>query len=172
MPYSLDAKEVKKVIDAKLSGQPYDQTQFLFYHLYRNYFNVKDEVKTLKKIGEKSYKDNLGFVWAEVSTLKNYYHMPLSNWIGSMIGASTAYSRKFLRDDNITGIGGEFEMIIRNDGKRIDALTNEEFQETYNFGRTRNFSEHKKLDVDTHSENGKYTFKRDLGKVTIIELVQ
>lgn len=169
MTYSLDAKEVQKVIEAKLKDKPYDKEHFMFYHLHRNYFNVKNEITTLKKIAEKCYKDNLGLIWQELSTAKNYYHMPLSNWIGSIVGASKPYSRKFLRDDNISGIGGEFEIIIRQDGKRIDALTIEEFQETYNFGRTRNFWDHKKLDVDTHNENSKYTFKRDMGKVIITD---
>jgi hypothetical protein len=84
-----------------------------------------------------------------------------------MAGVSTPYSRKFLRDDNVSGIGGEFEMIIRHDGKRVDALTQETYQETYNFGRTRNFMAHKTLDVDTHNANARYTFKQDMGKTII-----
>lgn len=87
-----------------------------------------------------------------------------------MIRVSLPESRKFLRDDTASGLNGEFEMIIRSsDGKRVDALTHEEYQETYNFGRTRNTTIHKKLDVGTHRKNGKYTFKMDMGKVRIIE---
>lgn len=169
MNYSLEPREVKKLIDAKILGKNYDEKQFLFYHLNRNFFNVKNEVKTLKRIGEKRYIDNLHNVWEEQPVYKNFFHMPKSNWALSILGTQVPYSRKFLRDDNITGIGGEFEMIIRYDGKRIDALVNEGYQETYNFGRTRNFREHKLLDVDTHNKNDNYIFKMDMGKVLIAE---
>ncbi|GAB3996090.1 hypothetical protein GCM10028807_37960 [Spirosoma daeguense] len=169
MFYSLDAREVKKVIDKVLAGKPYDEKQFMYYHLNRNYFNVQNEIKTLKKVDEGKYIDNLSHVWTEISTLKNYFHMPFGNWAGSTLGITTAYSRKFVRDDYISGLEGEFEMIIRQDGKRIDALVNAKYQETYNFGRTRLFTPHKKLDVDPHNKNPNYTIRRDTGIVLITE---
>ena len=167
MEYSLNPIDVKSVIDAKLNGRPHDEAQFLYYHLCRNHFNVHKEINTLQHVADKKYKYNLGNIWEEVSTAKNFFHMPLSNWAGSIVGISTPYSRKFLRDDNVTGIGGEFEMIIRHDGKRIDALTDVKYQETYNFARTRNFTAHKMMDVDTHTKNGDYTFKQNMGQVII-----
>ncbi len=170
MEYSLKPTDVKKVIDAYLNDKISDKEQFLFYHLHRNFFNVKNEVTTLTKTGKLTFQDNLGHVWEEQSTFKNFFHMSTGNWVGSMVGVSSAESRKFLRDDTDSGLNGEFEMIVRSsDGKRIDALTHEEYQETYNFGRTRNSTIHKKLDVDTHRANGKYTFKMDMGKIKIIE---
>lgn len=169
MNYSLNPIEVKKVIDARLKGKPYDNKQFMYYHLMRNVFNVKNEVNTLRYVRERIYVDNLGHYWEEQSVFKNFFHMPKGNWAGSLIGLSTPYSRKFLRDDNASGLDGEFEMIIRHDGKRIDALTQEDYQETYNFGRTRNASIHKLLDVDTHRENPNYLFKQNTGKVAIVE---
>ena len=95
--------------------------------------------------------------------------MPKGNWVCCNLGICTPYSRKFLLDDEISSIGGEFEMVIRHDGKRIDALTKKEYQETYNFGRTREFSKHKLLDVDPHSNNPNYSFKEDMGNVVITE---
>lgn len=170
MSFSLRPADVKAVIDAKLKGDPYNAAQFLYYHLYRNHFNVKNEVNKLTRMSQSKYRDNLGHVWTEVSTFKNFFHMPFTNWVGSQAGVSTAYSRKFLRDDNVSGLGGEFEMIIRTqDGKRVDALTHAKYQETYNFGRTRFGSVHKKLDVDTHNKNGGYTYRRNMGSVTIVE---
>ncbi len=121
----MDPKTVRAVLDAKLAGRPFDQKQFEHYHLNRNQFNVKDEVTTLTKLSNGLYRDDFGLVWQEVSSLKNFFHMPKINWATSAIGATTPYSRKFLRDDNNSGLGGEFEMIIRQDGKRIDALVSE-----------------------------------------------
>ncbi len=167
MAYSLDPNEVKKVIDKKIKNKPYNRDQFMYYHLNRNHFNVGNEVTRLTQIADKRYKDNLGFEWLEVSVLKNFFHMPKGNWAGSLLGVAEPYSRKFLRDDNISGLGGEFEMIIRKDGKRIDALTHEGYQETYNFGKTRNASIHKLLDVDPHMENNQYTIKKNTGSVFI-----
>lgn len=171
MKYSLDPREVKKVIDAKRKGLPHDRNQFLFYHLHRNYFNVKSEVTNLRHLTGNKFVDNLGHSWEEQSNFRNFFHMPKTNWVASMAGVSTPYSRKFLRDDHVTGLDGEFEMIIRHDGKRIDALTHGDYQETYNFGRTRDTGAHKTLDVDTHRENSAYTFRQDMGKVLIIQKV-
>ena len=101
MNYSLDPKDVKKVIDAKLNEKQYDENQFRYYHLHRNYFNLKNEIKTLKRTGEKKYLDNMGHTWDEQHVIKNFYHMPTSNWVASIFHITTPYSRKFLRDDNI-----------------------------------------------------------------------
>jgi hypothetical protein len=108
-------------------------------------------------------------MWEEVKSNKNFFHMPKLNWAGSIVGITTPYSRKFLLDDIASGLNGEFEMIIRRDGKRIDALTHEDYQETYNYGRTRNGREHKLLDVDPHLENSAYTLRQDMGKVEITD---
>ena len=183
--FSLYPAEVKKVIDSIINGMPYDKEQFLYYHLYRNHFNVKNEVTTLtRKPGFieslfvfKKYIDNKEREWEEMPVIGNKYHMPDSNWKRALIGIDIPYSRKFLLDDRETGIGGEFEMIIRYDGKRMDALLEPEYQETYNFGRSRNFlplihdnpARHKKLDIDPHNLNKDYTFKKDMGYVKIIE---
>jgi predicted DNA-binding protein (MmcQ/YjbR family) len=165
MSYPLDPATVKTVIDAVLEDQPFDKAQFEFYHLNRNFFNVKTEVTTLTSIGNMKYRDNLGNEWTEQPTWKNWFHMDKGNWLGSVLGFSNAQSRKFLRDDN-SPLGGEFEMIIRtSDGKRIDAMTNPGYQETYNFGRTRLTGAHKKLDVDTHNANGAYVSQGNMGSV-------
>ena len=171
MLYSLEPKEVKKVITAYLNDKPYDEKQFLFYHLNRNYFNVKGEIKTLKKIVNNKFIDNLQFVWEEQPPLKNFSHMSKFNWAASAFGLAKPETRKFLRDDNVTGVDGEFEIIIRTkDGKRIDALTDESYQETYNYGRTRKTADHKKIDFYTHYLKGSnYSFKMDMGFVKIIE---
>ncbi len=168
MIYSLEPKEVKKVLDAVLNSKPYDKSQFMYYHLNRNYFNVKSEVRSLTQQDGKKYIDNFGRTWEVQSNLKNYYHMSSLDWLGGMFGKP--YCRKFLLDDAVTGLHGEFEMIIRNDGKRIDALVSAEYQETYNFGRTRNTSEHIKLDVNPHRENSKYSFKQNMGTVVVKDL--
>ena len=169
MPFALMPHIVKQLIDNKIKGRPVNHQQFLYYHLNRNQFNVGSEVTSLHRISDGIYLDNLGNEWRKESTLKNFFHMPKPNWAGSMLGISTPYSRKFLRDDNVSGLGGEFEMIIRYDGKRIDALTHEGYQETYNFGRTRNSSIHKLLDLDPHLENPNYTYKVNTGWVKIHE---
>ena len=167
--HSLLPNNVKTVIDAKIKGLPVDEQQFMFYHLNRNKFNVKNEVTSLKSIGGSRFRDNLGFVWEEQSTLKNYFHMPFGNYVGSNLGITKPYSRKFLRDDTVSGLEGEYEMIIRHDGKRVDGITSMEYQETYNFGRTRNFSQHKALDVNPHNENPNYILRQDMGWVNIQE---
>ncbi len=165
MSYPLDFTTVKTVIDAVLTGQSFNQAQFEFYHLNRNFFNVRTEVTTLTDIGNSQYEDNMGFVWTEQSTFKNFFHMDKGNWLGSLVGVSEPQSRKFLRDDP-SPLGGEFEMIIRtSDGKRIDAVTNVNYQETYNFGRTRMTGAHKRLDVDTHNANGAYVGQGNMGSV-------
>lgn len=161
--YELNPDIVRSVILLKLQSQPYDQNQMMFYHLNRNHFNVKGEVSRLDSIGSSNFRDNFGHVWTELSTLKNFFHMPKGNYVMSLLGITTPYSRKFIRDDDVSGVFGEFEMIIRHDGKRVDGLTHLEYQETYNFGRTRNFSEHKALDVDTHNANSNYEIKADMG---------
>jgi len=130
--YSLDPTEVRKVIDLILAGKPYDKEQFRFYHYYRNHFNVKDEVTTLKKIKGRQYVDNNGNLWEKQ-------------------------------------LGGEHEMVIRYDGKRIDALTCEKYQETYNFGRTRNAFVHKRLDMDPHDKDTVYLVRQDTGHVSFID---
>ena len=113
--HSLLPNNVKTVIDAKIKGLPVDEQQFMFYHLNRNKFNVKNEVTSLKSIGGSRFRDNLGFVWEEQS------------------------------------------------------ITSMEYQETYNFGRTRNFSQHKALDVNPHNENPNYILRQDMGWVNIQE---
>lgn len=166
---SLDEVSVKQTIGMYLAKMPV-QREFFYYHLYRNYFNVKNEVTRLEAIKNHAgyFIDNLGKVWHEEGISKNFFHMPKGNWLGSMVGLTKPYSRKFLRDD--TGmIGGEFEMIIRYDGKRIDALTDVTYQETYNFGRTRYTSQHLQLDVLPHKIMSNYTFRQNTGMVTIIE---
>jgi len=167
--YSLSPLIVRQLINNKLAGKKYNQEQFSYYHLYRNKFNVKREVNQLTAIGGNKFRDNLGFIWKETSTFKNFFHMPLSSYVSSNLSISKPYSRKFLRDDNETGLGGEFEMIVRKDGKRIDGLTQEDYQETYNFGRTENFSQHKMLDVDPHRANPNYLVIIDTGRVKIID---
>ncbi|AXT51532.1 hypothetical protein D1818_12065 [Aquimarina sp. BL5] len=167
MEYSLAPSEVKKIIDAKVNGEEYDEEQFIYYHLNRNHFNVKKEVTTLTHLMSNRFRDNRGFIWEEAPRFKNWFHTPKPQYFGSLLGFQP-YSRKFLRPDNETGIGGEFEMIIRHDGKRIDALTHEGYQETYNFGPTSNSSLHILLDVDPHGPNPDYTVKIDAGRVTII----
>lgn len=169
MNYSLNPKDVKQVIDAVLKGLPFDKKQFMYYHLNRNYFNVKNNIKYLTHFRDNTYYDNFGQAWELQSNFKNFFHTPKFDWVGSMLGTNKPYSRKFLLDDTVTGVNGEFEMIIRHDGKRIDALTNETYQETYNFSRTRYASNHKKLDVDPHNENSSYTFRQDMGYVTVNE---
>ncbi|GAA3509091.1 hypothetical protein GCM10022393_21570 [Aquimarina addita] len=168
MEYSLDPIEVKNVIDAKINGAEFDQDQFLFYHLNRNHFNVKQEITTLTHYMGNRFRDNRGYLWEEAARYKNWFHTPKSNYFGSLVGM-TPYSRKFLRADNETGIGGEFEMIIRQDGKRIDALTHEGYQETYNFGRTSDTSLHKLLDVDPHGPNPDYAIRINTGRVVITD---
>ena len=167
--YDLNPEVVRAVILAKIQSQPYDENQMVFYHLHRNHFNVKGEVNRLESIGASNYRDNLGYVWTELSTLKNFFHMPKGNYVTSMLGITTPYSRKFIRDDDVSGLFGEYEMIVRHDGKRVDGLIHADYQETYNFGRTRNFTEHKALDVDTHYANSNYEIKQDMGWVQIVE---
>lgn len=167
---TLNPIEIKKLLDDVMQGRPFNEEQLMHYHLNRNHFNVGSEVTRLDGIGDKRYRDNLGNIWTAVIGLKNWYHMPGVNYVMSNLGIRTPYSRKFLRDDNVSGLGGEFEMIIRHDGKRIDALTHESYQETYNFGRTQDWSRHKILDVNTHGRNPNYSIKVDTGRVIINEL--
>lgn len=167
--YSVNPVEVKKVLEARLNDKPYDKKQFLYYHLNRNYFNTRNEITSLKNIGGGQYLDNLGNIWQEQPAFKNYFHMPLFNWALNITFNSKGYSRKFLRDDNVSGIGGEFEIIVRNDGQRIDPYIHERYLETYNYGRTRDTHKHKILDVNAHRENNSYTFKKSMGKVNIIQ---
>ena len=76
MQYSLNPIEVKKVIDAVAKGLPYDYNQFMYYHLNRNHFNVGNEVTSLTEMTGGRFLDNAGNAWTEVSTLKNFFHMP------------------------------------------------------------------------------------------------
>jgi hypothetical protein len=167
-PYSLDPNEVKKLIDLKLANKKYSEEQFIFYHLNRNYFNVKNEISSLKAIGDGMFLDNQGQKWREESTIKNFFHMPKTDYIKGIVGWGKLYSRKFLRDDNSI-LKGEFEIIIMYNGKRIDADTNKEYQETYNFARTRDFWDHKKLDVEPHEKFKDYTSFGNKGYVKIID---
>jgi len=167
--YSFDSKEVKKIIDSYANGNMKVKDQFMFYHLNRNIFNVKDEITTLKYFALNHFKDNFNRTWLEVPTFMNKYHMPKEDYHLMSVGFKKPYSRKFLLNDNFSGIDGQFEMIIRYDGKRIDALTHEGYQETYNFGRTiRHPFLHNTLDIKPHFENPNYTFKQDMGSVKII----
>lgn len=167
--YSLDPQEVRKVLDLILEGKQYDTDQFLFYHLNRNHFNVKGDITSLRKIKGRNYVDNLGNMWEKQFTLKNFFHMPTGNYFASILGLAKPYSSKFLRDDDVSGVGGEFEMVIRHDGKRIDTLTNPAYQETYNFGRTRMALTHKRLDMNPHNKDTVYGVRQDTGWVTVTE---
>ncbi|MEZ0538294.1 type VI secretion system tube protein TssD [Fibrella arboris] len=185
--YSMDPKEVKRVIDAKLKGEPYNEEQFLYYHLNRNKFNVGNEVTELRKVGETrvmgygKFEDNLGRTWIELPKKFNQYHMSKEDFENN---EDPPYSRKFVCDDEVSGVGGEFEMIVRKDNKRIDSETEPNYQETYNFGRTMNFldnaelswsgerkysNKHFKLDVDPHEKNSNYSSNGDTGSIRIIE---
>jgi hypothetical protein len=171
MDYSLDPVEVKKVIDLKLAGKEYNEEQFKFYHLHRNHFNIKNEITSLTAIGSDKFLDNKNNIWREEPTMKNLYHMSTWEWVKGMGGAKK-YSRKFLRDDNSI-IGGEFEIIVRYDSKRIDALTEPQYQETYNFGKTKGLFDstaHVKLDVDPHKNLKNYVSVGNTGFVKIIDL--
>ena len=121
--YSLNPSVVKQVIEARAVKKQYDHKQFMYYHIHRNQFNVKAEVKKITALGNGRFRDNIGYLWNEQPTWKNFFHMPITNYVGSQLHLAKPYSRKFLRDDNVTGIGGEFEMIIRHDGKRVDSQT-------------------------------------------------
>ena len=173
MDYSLNHLEVKRVIDLALNDDKVlNGPQFLYYHLNRNEFNVKDDITKLKGIGYSRYVDNKGRRWRELPTYFNKYHMPKEEYDKTKMPFNTLpkYSRKFVSDDDVSGIGGEFEMIIRTDGKRIDALTNAEYQETYNFARTLFHPiNHDTLDVKPHFKNSNYAFKKNMGYVEIIE---
>ena len=171
MAFVKDPEAHKALIEAVLAGREYDQDAWLALHLNRNEYNVR-RVDYLRHINGNRYTDNAGRIWTELSTFKNFFHMPKGNWALSQItgGLVEAYSRKFLSPDDESGLGGEYEMIIRSsDGKRIDALTNEGYQETYNFGRTENASRHKRLDVDPHGPHPNYLFRRNMGYTEIRE---
>jgi len=180
---NIAVRVTKQVLDSRLAHKMnigvkppnvqkprYDHKQFMHYHLNRYKFNVKADIYTLTAVAKRKYRDNIGHLWTEVHTAQNYFHMPKGNYITTLAQVTKPYSRKFLRNDNVSGIGGEFEMIIRHDGKRVDSLTHEKFQETYNFGRTSNFKEHKLFDVDPHNENANYAKGPSTGSVKIIEL--
>ena len=109
--YPFQPNIVRQIMLDRLAGRPYDFQQFMYYHLYRNRFNVKGEIHQLRAIGQNRYRDNLGHTWEEQATWKNYFHMPFGNYVGSNLGLTTPYSRKFLRDDNETGVGGELSLI-------------------------------------------------------------
>jgi len=170
MKYTRDEIEIRKVLDNKLNGKPFNEDQFLDYHLNRNEFNVQNTIITLtKNIFWGYYVDDCGKKWMELPTIMNKYHMPKENWEKSIMYLAKPDSRKFIRNDG-SKIGGQFEIIIQHDGKRIDANTDAKFQETYNFGRTISHPwAHKILDIDPHFKNPNYTFKKDMGSVTIIE---
>ncbi|MEM9837467.1 MAG: hypothetical protein AAF828_13250 [Bacteroidota bacterium] len=170
MAYSLRPEVVKKVLEEALNPKTYDHDRFMYYHLYRNYFNVGSEVTKLTRTAQGTFLDNQNNHWRELGLMGNAFHMPKMELAKSLLDDSRKpYSRKFLREDHTTGLGGEFEMIIRYDGKRIDAYTHEKYQETYNFGRTTNAGLHTIYDVTPHMWNSNYTFKKDNGWVTIID---
>jgi hypothetical protein len=162
----MDLKQVRKIIEKVLITKEYDE-EFMHFHKNRNQFN-SGKIESLSYIENNEFRDNYGHIWHEVSTIKNYFHMPKTEYVKSLLlfGFNKPYSRKFLRDDN--GIlKGEYEMIIGQDGKRIDAITSPDYQETYNFGRTSKTNEHYILDVKSHNMDSKYEFKRDMGYVKI-----
>ena len=187
--YPMDPKEVRRVINAKLNsvktatisllvpgkwiadGAPipekYSEEQFMYYHLRRNYFNIKDDIRTLTQRNEKEFIDDKGNVWTELPISQSLFHMPMKEAIKAKLGDGPPYSRKFIRDDNETGVGGEFELIVRQDGKRIDAPTSMEYQESYNFAHTRDSADHTILDVTPHFINKNYIFYRNMGNVQI-----
>ena len=164
MNYSLDPGEVKKFLDAIVTGKEYNMERFGFYHLNRNHFNVKNTVGFLKAVGDNKFKDKAGAIWEEQPFEKNTFHMPLYDSIQRVgkklpyIGGKEKqpYSRKFLRDDP-SPLQGEFELVIRRDEKRIGGDLSCRMQETYNYGRTRDTGRHALLDVSPHFINGLIT---------------
>ena len=164
----MDLKKIRSIIENVLITNEY-AVEFMYYHRNRNMFNV-GKIESLHHIGSNEFRDNFGNIWNEVNTLKNFFHMSKADYAKSLLsfGQIKPYSRKFLRDDN-GFLKGEFEMIIRQDGKRIDAITNSTYQETYNFGRTKNANEHYVLDVKPHRLDSKYEYMRDVSSVKIYE---
>ncbi len=135
--------------------------------MHRNYFNFKYELKTLTKTkGIWKYVDNAGKIWTELPTIGNKFHMPEEEYnFKTISGLKRPWSRKFLRDDNESGIGGEFELIIRHDNV---AITEGKYLATYNFGRTRDIRRHRILDVNPHTDDTFYYYQQPNEKTIII----
>lgn len=179
--------EIKKLLDKVFLLQdlkklnPEELEHFNYYHRNRNKFNIKQDVVSLTK----NCKDGNIFIdihgnrWKEAFLWQNKFHMPDHRYKKSRSEErfspffqnpdAVRYSRKFLRDD--TGdLEGEFELIIHETGERIDGgnLNRVDYQESYNYGRTRNVLRHLILDVNPHNKNNKYiALKKDMGSVII-----
>ena len=170
MAFTKDPVRDRALLDAVLANKEYDTNELMQLHLNRNEYNVGRIAYLTHQNGDR-FVDSAGRMWTELPTYKNWFHMPKTSYFASVLtgGLAKPYSRKFVSPDMSSGLRGEFEMIIRHDGKRIDAITHEGYQETYNFGPTDQFSAHKKLDVDTHNANDHYEFRRDMGSTEIRE---
>lgn len=167
MAYTGTIGEARKLLDDILANRPYDNELFMELHLSRNQYNI-GTVYSLHELANGTFRDNCGRIWTRVSSLKNKFHQPLGTWIGSSLGLATPYSYKFLSPDIESGLGGEYEMIIRvSDNKRLDAVAHMDWQETYNFGPTAQFWNHKKLDVDPHGVNPNYNFLAERGYTSV-----
>jgi len=145
--------------------------EFMFYHKHRNDFNIAgNSVTNLKKTGDKRFIDNYNRLWTEASPKENFFHSPKADWFLATYFDGKPYSRKFLAPD--TGVlKGEFEMIIRHDGVRITKHTNEEYMETYNFGRTLKNDEHLVLDVEPHYLDSNYAFPSFIGPMSTVSII-
>lgn len=171
MAYSGSNSDARKLLDAILAGREYDEAEWLELHLSRNIYNV-GYVASLTEQADGSYLDPLGRRWRRVGALGNVYHSSWGNAIGSSLGLVTPFSMKFLCPDDQSGLEGEYEIIVRtSDGARLTARNDAVRQETYNFGRTENFWQHKKLDMDPHGDNGGYYGVSDhVGNTRVVEL--
>ena len=99
-------------------------------HLNRNANNV-GKIKKLTKINgtDNKYRDENGLIWEEQPLWKNRFHMPSEEFKNAKKGGAP-WSRKFLA---VAPGGGEYELIIKNDGCRI---TTGIYRETFNYSRT------------------------------------
>ena len=171
MAFTKDPEAHRALIDAVYSDEPYDADAWLELHLNRNEYNVGHVPQLTHSFG-RWWTDSAGRTWTEVPVFMNKYHMSDEDFRRAMnpLNGEEPYSRKFLARDHETGLEGEFEMIIRSsDRKRIDALTHEIYQETYNFGPTLSSPlRHAKLDIDPHTElGGDYAVRTDRGYTRI-----
>jgi len=153
-PYDLnDTVKIKLFLDDYMTSAEPNHEEFQYYHLNRNYFNYYTSLQmTLNQIGHSNQYQSEGHgIWTELAGHLNFFHMPLGHDVLSISGITKPWSRKFVRDDNDTGIGGEYELIVKNKALlNPDSEKYGKYQATYNFGRTANTSRHYKLDVEPH----------------------
>ena len=173
MAFVLDPAAHRELINAVWNDEEFDAAAWAELHLARNEYNVK-HVNRLTHTFGRWFTDERGRRWMEVPVRMNQYHMSPEDFAEATrwINPEPPYSRKFLANDHETGLGGQFEMIIRTeDNKRIDALTHEGFQETYNFGHTiSSWRRHLALDVNPHKDiGGNYAVRHDRGYTRIHE---